>query len=362
MRSPVLTLLSAIFCCVSGLSHPAAAQAPLRNVRLLSKRLVKAPPTALVERLKLSGFYKKYVDCGGVPVLSSEKVSDDALRRAAYLIDQMLEGRNDIRQAIARNRVRFAVMAPDELTTEIPEHSDLTPKAYWDQRARGLGATHARPAVSCGEENLLNLPGDRYDAENILVHEFGHVIHEMGLNSLDPGFPQRLQAAYGAAMKAGLWKGKYAATNPSEYWAEGVQSYFCTNRVNDHDHNHVDTREELAEYDPALFRLIDATFHGSKWRFERYDGRKAAATAATAGVALTIVNRSDQPVTIYWVNGENLVRHRTLAPGEEYRQRTYASHKWRAVSEGVAGTREFVVPATTPVTWTIEPTSRPATP
>ena len=38
----------------------------------------------------------------------------------------------------------------------------MTPKAYWDKRARGLGATPERPAVSCGEENLLNLQGDWY--------------------------------------------------------------------------------------------------------------------------------------------------------------------------------------------------------
>ena len=43
-------------------------------------------------------------------------------------------------------------------------------------------------------------------------------------------------------MKAGLWKGKYAAVNHHEYFAEGVQSWFDDNRENDHDHNHVNTR------------------------------------------------------------------------------------------------------------------------
>src|SRR5262249_23865271 len=162
----------------------------------------------------------------------------------------------DIRQAIIKNKVRLAVMSPKEQTTEIPEHSDLKPKEYWDKRARGLGATHARPAVSCGEENLLNLPGDRYSRENILVHEFAHVIHEMGLIAIDAKFDARLREAYDRAMKKGLWKKTYAATNHKEYWAEGVQSYFDTNDANNAQHNDVDTREKLEKYDPELFRLI----------------------------------------------------------------------------------------------------------
>lgn len=39
-------------------------------------------------------------------------------------------------------------------------------------------------------------------------------------------------------------------------------------------HNHVDTREELREYDPALFTLIDEVFHGTAWRYVRYDKRQ----------------------------------------------------------------------------------------
>ena len=92
-----------------------------------------------------------------------------------------------------KNRVRMAVMAPTELTTDIPEHSDLKPKEYWDRRARGLGPTRRRPAVSSAEENLLNLRGDRYRKENILVHEFAHAIHEMALNTVDPKFDARLR-------------------------------------------------------------------------------------------------------------------------------------------------------------------------
>ena len=98
------------------------------------------------------------------------------------------------------------------------------------------------PVVSCAEENLLNYRGDPYSTENILIHEFGHGIHGVGLASVDPTFSARLRKAYKDAMAKGLWKGTYAASNPGEYWAEAVQSWFDTNRQNDSQHNHVDTR------------------------------------------------------------------------------------------------------------------------
>ena len=44
--------------------------------------------------------------------------------------------------------------------------------------------------------------------------------------------------------------------NDREYFAEGVQSWFDNNREPDHDHNHVNTRAELIEYDPALAALF----------------------------------------------------------------------------------------------------------
>lgn len=221
--------------------------------------------------------YTKYVSAEGFPVVGSAKVNDYAMLEAAYLINQMLKPRPDVRKALIESKCRCAVMAYDELTTDVPEHSDLKPKEYWDRRARGLGATRVRPAVSCGEENLLCFPGDPYAKENILVHEFSHAIHIMGLKSVEPKFDGRLKEIYDKAMKDELWKGKYAATNKEEYWAEGVQSYFDTNRPPDHDHNHVRTRDELKKYDPRLHDLINETFRESSWRYVRPSDRNEKA-------------------------------------------------------------------------------------
>jgi hypothetical protein len=273
MRRFKPVILTALIAILHGASAVAAELAPTPRTVLMeaagpSKLKVTTPPKGY------NAFYTKYVSASGFPVLASERVSNYALLEAAWLINNMLEPRPDVQHALTASGCRFAVMAAEELTTDIPEHSDLTPKQYWNRRARGLGATPQRPAVSCGEENLLCYRGDPYKEENILVHEFAHALHLMGLKRIEPDFDSRLKKIYDRAMAEGLWKGKYAATNKEEYWAEGVQSFFDTNRPPDHDHNHVRTRAALKEYDPRLAELISEIFRESPWRYSRPEDRK----------------------------------------------------------------------------------------
>lgn len=257
----------------------------------VSKLKVTAPPQQVVETLNLDPFYKKHLDLDGFSIVSSEKVNDYALKEAAYLIRQMLQNRSDILQKLAENKVRFVIMASDEFVTQMPEYSDMKPAKFWDKRARGLGPNRPRPAVSCGEENLLCFSGDPYRQENILVHEFGHAIMDMAIVYIDPEFKGKLQAAYDDAMKKGLWKDKYAATNIHEYWAEAVQSYFDDNRLPDHDHNHVNTRKELFEYDPALANIVREQLGEIQWKYKKPADRDEQDTLHLVGY-----DDSDQPV------------------------------------------------------------------
>lgn len=250
--------------------HRAAPGTPVQHKHRelqATKPASQVPVTEPPESLKLDPFYEKYVSCEGLPILSSENVPDAALLRANTLINQMLADRPDIRKALIEADVRFVVMGAKEQTTDIPEYSHLKPKEFWDERARGLGGR----VVSCGEENLLCYPVDRYDDENILIHEFAHSIHGIALRRIDKEFDQKLKRLYEEALAKGLWKGTYAGSNRSEYWAEAVQSYFDANRQNNYNHNHVNTREELQAYDPSLARLVAEVFrHSDKtdWRYE----------------------------------------------------------------------------------------------
>ena len=59
----------------------------------------------------------------------------------------------------------------------------------------------------------------------------------------------------------------YAASNRAEYWAEGFQTWYDTNRTMDHDHNHIHQREQLKSYDEGLSALCEEIMGNPEWRF-----------------------------------------------------------------------------------------------
>ncbi|WP_397571185.1 DUF885 family protein [Schlesneria sp. T3-172] len=228
----------------------------------------------------IPAFYEQSVSVDGFPIVASSRVNPYALKEAAYLVKMMLARRPDVREAMIKSGARMCIMARDEFTTDLPEFARLAgekvpdfdgiaPKDYWDARARGLGGSETDPYCSVAEENLLGFPGDPYEAENILIHEFAHNIHLRGMVNVDPTFDRRLKETYDAAMNAGFWKGKYASVNHHEYFAEGVQSWFDNNRINDHDHNHVNTRELLLEYDPGLAAVCREVFGETELKYTK---------------------------------------------------------------------------------------------
>ncbi|MDX1962581.1 MAG: hypothetical protein SFX18_05470 [Pirellulales bacterium] len=228
----------------------------------------------------IPAFYTQRTSANGFPIVASPRVNPYALKEAAYLVNLMLAKRPDVLRAMTNSGARMCILAFDEYTTDQPEFTrlreepqpefkDISARDYWDSRARGLGGSDRDPFCSCGEENLLGYAGDPYAAECILIHELAHNIHLRGMVNVDATFDTRLQAAYDAAMGQGLWKGKYASVNYHEYFAEGVQSWFDNNRENDHDHNHVNTREELQAYDPRLAELCREVFGDTELRYAK---------------------------------------------------------------------------------------------
>lgn len=225
-------------------------------------------------------FYTQQVEAHGFPIVASAKVNPYALKEAAYLLDLMLAKRPDVRTAMIKSGCRMCIIGHGESTTDLPEFTrmvnepnadfpNLSGKDYWDARARGTGGSQEDPFCTCAEENILCFPGDPYEKECILIHEFAHAIHLRGMVNVDPTFDDRLKKTYETAMKAGLWKGKYAAVNHHEYFAEGVQSWFDNNRVNDHDHNHVHLRSQLIEYDPGLALMCREVFGDTELRYTK---------------------------------------------------------------------------------------------
>ena len=259
-RTALSLLALLIFC-------PGCDTAPQTTDHATDCTTVSVPP----DSLGLSAFYDKYCPAAGIPVVSAGEVSDDAVMAAGDIVTNMLREMPEARQVLAQSNVRVGVIGADQETTDMPAYSDLNeeyPDVDWDERSRGLAATPARPLTSAAEENLMCYADDPYAGESILVHEFGHTIKGMGLETVDDSFAAQVDSLYQSALDAGRWADTYAASNADEYWAEGVQSYFNANREASPPngvHNHVDTRPELAEYDPPLFAVLDSTFGGLEW-------------------------------------------------------------------------------------------------
>ncbi len=211
-------------------------------------------------------FYSKYALSNGIPIISSLKVPDNTFCIAYDIVYNMTANLSPVvLHNIIANGGKLAIMAQSEVTTDVPEHSNLYqqfPGSDWD-RYRGLGGTLNIPVTTCAEENLLCYHDDIYKGENIAVHEFAHGIHNLGLAVTYPDFNTELEELFNSAKSNGLWDNTYAGSNYIEYFAEGVQSWFNCNRQaspTDGVHNHVDTREELKEYDIGLYNLIKKHF------------------------------------------------------------------------------------------------------
>lgn len=221
-------------------------------------------PIAVPDSLGIHAFYQKYVDAGGIPIVSSGSVKDEALLRAGKVITQILSKRSDIKDCMVKKGCKVMIISEKEDVCDIPEYAHIcdTPEniAYWNKRARGFGGSPEHDfSASCGEENVLGLPDDRYYTESIMVHEFAHIFHLVGICHIEPDFNDRLKTLHQQAILRGLWTDTYAISNKEEYFAETFQSFFNCNRYSEKPngvHNNIDTREKLKQYDPEMYRLL----------------------------------------------------------------------------------------------------------
>lgn len=218
---------------------------------------------------EIPAFYQKYLEADGLYIVTSDQVRDEALLKAYQIVTGMLAKRPDVRAEMARKGCHVMVIGEHEEVCDLPEYAHIcnTPEniAYWNKRARGFGGSPEDDfSASCGEENVLALPGDRYEGENILIHEFAHLIHMVGICGVEPEFNQRLEELRQKAIQKGLWKDTYAISNKEEYFAECVQSFFDCNRYVEKPngvHNSINRRSKLKMYDPEMYALLQEYFY-----------------------------------------------------------------------------------------------------
>src|SRR5208282_1107544 len=184
----------------------------------------ETPPAIEAINPPEAGFYGRVLDMEGILIKAHAEVSDAAMLEAYRRLSRLLEHIPQARSNLVSAGVEFHIIGKNQMMVDLPEcqiwkgkkfEGDLT----LDQRDRGWGGLMS----SCGEENLLALPSDRYrDHRDICSHEFAHTLMAFGLPD---EVVRRIQEQYQSSMRRGLWPA-YAGTNPDEFFAELTMWYF----------------------------------------------------------------------------------------------------------------------------------------
>src|SRR4051812_31557515 len=81
---------------------------------------VAAPPESFFELVRQQerdaarGFYKKYIDVLGMPVVAAAEVDDRALQRTYEIVTHMLAGRPDVMRAMVENGMYLIIIGKDQ--------------------------------------------------------------------------------------------------------------------------------------------------------------------------------------------------------------------------------------------------------
>lgn len=231
---------------------------------------VSSPPE------EYSSFYKKYIDAGGIAILSPDKVCDRSLQLAYLIVSHMLEKRPDIWKRLSDAKARAVVCAIGQKQTDLPEFKQWAEKYSDAEHTRtyngACGATGFKdnPVSATSEANIIG-DLDPVKGRSIFIHEFGHLIHNVGL---DQNTRDEITQLFKEAQAAHLFlpnKGlppSYAMRNEMEFFAMATMTWFSAaywrapfNSI--HERN----RETQASHDPDLDRVLSEIYPADDWQF-----------------------------------------------------------------------------------------------
>ena len=222
-----------------------------------------------VYTLAYEPYYTQHVKTrDGIIIKAGKGVQASSLHLAVEIIDIMLEKLPEVAAELRRRNAGVSVYGLLENAYDIPEHRMGYLLAT--RHVEGFGGEMANPHSSISESNLIRLRSGRYATmyphEMILVHEFGHAVHLVGIDGLeDQTLSQEIKFCYQHAKDEGLWPDTYAISNHEEYFAtlgtvwfnvmqEGVDGKWDGIR------GPVNTREELRMYDPMAYALMQKLY------------------------------------------------------------------------------------------------------
>ena len=209
--------------------------------------LVQSPP----QSLNVNSYYHKYLDAGGVAVMSSHDVSDEELYQVRNTILAMLSDRADLLSTMAANGFRVVIYGDrfekGGLITDLPEFS-----------ASGLPENSRGAAGRTPYGWAAGAPETARHCNHILIHEVAHLVEDaLRLQTGGEEFLARLDGAYRSAILRGRWQDEYASTDLLEYWAEAVRAWFTPSEFAGW---FGPGYQQLADYDPIAAALVKDVF------------------------------------------------------------------------------------------------------
>ncbi|HWV77699.1 MAG TPA: hypothetical protein VN027_10375 [Isoptericola sp.] len=214
-------------------------------------------------------YYTQSVTTGsGIVVKANPRVDPATLDLAAAQVDvQLGKSDNGIAARMADFGCSLAVYASRENAYLVPEHRGGYDPEMYD--VEGYGGSEWNGCVSSiSERNVLRTRGDEnaflntgYPNENILIHEFGHAVRLVGIETLaDTGLSDELYDAYENSWSTGRWPNTYAIGNIDEYFATLSAIWFDVMAEKpdwtDGVRSPINTRAELKAYDPQAYALL----------------------------------------------------------------------------------------------------------
>ena len=281
-------------------------------------------------------FYSKYLNSEGIPIRSSKVVSDTALKIASEKLKKLLEQTPIIRNNLIANSVELHIIGKNQQTSDLPEYRELKGLKFIDNgsltdvdtRTRGMGGIYA----SCGEENLLGLPKDRYsDGYDICTHEFSHTIMGFGLDSI---LLKKISLQYRSSMDKGLWKGVYASTNEQEYWAELSTWYFGAHGDFMQNNQPAPGPAALKAYDLGGYNLLDSIYSGKInpnkiIKKSNSVARNTPSLPSEQKSKFNVINNSKKELRIFWIDysGKSILE-KTVPPSTSFSKDTFYNNVW----------------------------------
>lgn len=204
----------------------------------------------------------------GIVIKSSRDVSLEAHQTAKGILDALLGKIPQVAEELVRQHADFAIYGYGDDAYDVPEHRGGA--EILGRPVEGFGGTAGDPTTSISQKNVLRITDGvnqtRYLNECIVVHEFGHAIHLLGINNLaDQTLANDYKKVYQHAKDAGLWPNTYLIANYEEYFATLTTIWFnvmaeSVSGTWDGVRGPINTREEFKQYDPVGYDFFSRIY------------------------------------------------------------------------------------------------------